>query len=96
MGLEDRWNARFNITPYNLERYLRDVVISAISLNPSGQPQWTNENDVEALEGAPTYKFKELSPFIIQYALCLGATTIIYFWGIRALYKNASGWNLFS
>ncbi|EXL64506.1 hypothetical protein FOPG_19230 [Fusarium oxysporum f. sp. conglutinans race 2 54008] len=66
IGLADRYNARFNISTANIEKYLQDVVVSTISLKMS-----THNGDIGALVGAEVYQFSEKAQFFAGYGACL-------------------------
>jgi hypothetical protein len=85
IGFKDRYDAQFNISAQNIERYLEDVVISTLSLDWS-----TNDGDIEALTGAETFVFNKKVYFYVPYGACLLATTGIYALGIWSLFRNGS------
>ncbi|CVK86887.1 uncharacterized protein FPRN_05378 [Fusarium proliferatum] len=66
IGLDDRYNAHFNISAAGIERYLQDVVISTISLGMS-----THNGDINASIGAEVYQFSEKVQFIAGYGACI-------------------------
>ncbi|KAM0276297.1 hypothetical protein ACHAQH_006886 [Verticillium albo-atrum] len=88
IGMYDKFSPEIFLSPETIQRYLQDLVISTLSLNPKGKPIWTNGPDIEALEGGETYVFDAKVQFFVPYAACLLVAAIIYACGIWALWKN--------
>ncbi|KAI8675799.1 hypothetical protein NCS57_00482300 [Fusarium keratoplasticum] len=85
IGLDDKFNARFNISAENIERFLRDVVISTISIGAS-----THNGDIEALVGTEVYVFGEKLQFYIPYWMCFFVTFVINLYGVWCWRQNGS------
>jgi hypothetical protein len=66
IGLVNRYNARFNISAANVEKFLEDVVVSTISLKMS-----THNGDINASIGTEVYQFSEKIQFFAGYGACL-------------------------
>ncbi|CAN9264935.1 unnamed protein product [Alternaria alternata] len=68
--------------PGNLEKYLQDVLISAIDKS------FTHDEQTTVLQDAETFVFSNPGQFYGPYAACLITTLAIYFLGIWSLRRN--------
>jgi len=71
-----------NISSEGLQKYIEDVVISAIALN------FTLSEPISILRGEETFIFGTPLQFYAPYAACLAATLAIYVLGIWDLHRN--------
>lgn len=85
IGLDDKFNARFNISAESIQRFLQDVVISTISMGTS-----THNGDIEALVGTEVYVFAEKLQFYIPYWMCFFITFVINLYGVWCWRQNGS------
>ncbi|CRK16204.1 hypothetical protein BN1723_010888 [Verticillium longisporum] len=88
IGMTDRFNPQVSLTPETVQKYLQDIVISTLSLNPKNKPLWTNGPDIPALEGGATYIFDSKLQFFLPYGVCLLVAALVYIHGIWAMWKN--------
>ncbi|CAN9133054.1 unnamed protein product [Alternaria alternata] len=76
-------NPQFSgISPWNLQKYLQDVVISAIDKS------FTHYEQITVLQDAETFVFSNPGQFYGPYAACLITTLAIYWIGIWSLRQN--------
>lgn len=89
IGLQDKLDAKLDVTTSGIESYLRDVVISSVALNSRGSESlWLSNAPITALLGANTYMFTEPWQFYAPYISCLVITLFIYAAGYISLRRN--------
>ncbi|KAF4121413.1 hypothetical protein GMORB2_1820, partial [Geosmithia morbida] len=82
---DDITNPRLDISADRLQDYMRDLVISTISLNSS-----VYQGGVDVMVGTDVYLFNEKMQFYIPYALSIFVALCVNIYGIWCWWQNGS------